>query len=137
LAKSLYEYADSCENVYVKNNKLEQSQAKLKTSFMSVEEAIKTAKGITKDWANHLSTMTSSLMSLGMLMSSISGLMDTLEDPNTSGWEKFGQVLTSVSMIAMSFTGVMQGVAAGTKLVKDIFSAETKEKLLNAAASII
>ena len=56
--------------------------------------------------------MTSSLMSVGMLMSSISGLMDTLEDPNTSGWEKFGSVLTSVSMIAMSLGGVLQGLSA-------------------------
>ena len=137
LSKALNSYIEYNKQAIVQETKLAQSQDKLNTSFMSVEEAIKTAKGVTKDWANHLSTMTSSLMSLGMLMSSISGLMDTLEDPNTSGWEKFGQVLTSVSMIAMSFTGIMQGVAAGAKLVKDIFSAETKEKLLNAAASII
>jgi hypothetical protein len=76
-------------------------------------------------------------MSAGMLISSINGLIDTIKDPNTSGWEKLGGVLTSVSMAAMSVGGTLQGVSAAISLVKSITAKETKEKLLNAAASMI
>jgi hypothetical protein len=104
---------------------------------MSVEEAIKTAKGVTKDWANHLSTMMSGLMSVGMVLSSISGLMDTLEDPNTSGWEKFGSVLTSVSMIAMSVGGAFKGLTSTLALFKELSDKNIWATLANAAATAL
>jgi hypothetical protein len=54
-----------------------------------------------------MTTMMSGLMSLGTVISSIDGLIDTIKDPDATGWERFGRVLTSVSMIAMSFGGVL------------------------------
>jgi hypothetical protein len=81
--------------------------------------------------------MTSSLMSAGMLISSISGLVDTLEDPNTTGWEKFGSVLTSVSMIAMSLGGVFQGLTSTFALFKELSNKNVWATLANAAATAL
>lgn len=137
LEKILNDYAIACIRAAAEEVKLDQANKNTKKSFTSIKDAIQATKDVTKDWANHLSTMTSSLMSVGMLLSSISGLMDTLEDPNTSGWEKFGSVLTSVSMIAMSLGGVFQGLSAAQSLFKGLTDKNTLATLANAAATVI
>lgn len=82
-----------------------------------------------------LSTVVSGLMSFGMLVSSITGLVDTLEDPDTTGWEKFGRILTSISMIAMSVMGTFAGMKAAYDLVTSGVVKNTAAKIINAYAS--
>jgi hypothetical protein len=77
----------------------------------------------------------SGLMSAGMLISSIDGLIDTLQDPDASGWEKFGRVLTSVSMVAMSLMGVFNLLKASVSILKTLTASETIAKIANAAAT--
>jgi hypothetical protein len=50
-----------------------------------------------------------------MLLSSIDGLIDALQDPDSSGWEKFLAILSSVSMVAMSLISIIGAI--GTALV--------------------
>lgn len=80
-----------------------------------------------------LSTAVSGLMSLGMLISSVSGLIDTIQDPDASGWEKFGRILTSVSMIAMSVMGTFTGLKAAYDLLS---SGIIKNTLITTANSL-
>jgi hypothetical protein len=79
--------------------------------------------------------MTSGLMSAGMLISSINGLMDTIKNPDTTGWQKFGQILTSVSMISLSLMGVFKGLKAIMGVVKGLTTGETIAKIANATAT--
>ena len=88
-----------------------------------------------QDWATHLSGFVSGIMSAGMLISSIHGLINTLESPDASGWEKFGSVLTSVAMIAMSFSGVIKGLTAMVHFAQAALNKETLAKVANAVAS--
>ena len=61
------------------------------------------------------------------------GLIDTIKDPDASGWEKFGRILTSVSMIAMS----VMGTFAGLKAAYDLFtSGVIRNTLVTSANSI-
>ena len=83
-----------------------------------------------------LTSMISGLMSLGMLVSSIQGLIDAIEDPDASGWEQFGRVLTSVAMIGMSLLGTFNLIKSSITLIKSLTSAETIAKIANAAATI-
>jgi hypothetical protein len=70
-------------------------------------------------------------MSLGMTISSINSLIDTIKNPDATGWEKFGQVLTSVSMIFMSLTGVIVGLKAAKDLLTASTIKETFATILN------
>lgn len=90
---------------------------------------------VTQTWAQSLTNVISSLMSAGMLISSITGLMDTLSNPDTTGWEKFGSILMSVSMVAFSLMGVFKGIKSIISLTKTLFSQETVAKIANAAAT--
>jgi hypothetical protein len=88
-----------------------------------------------QDWATHLTGAVSGIMSAGMLISSFTGLMNTINDPDVSGWEKFGSVLTSVAMIVMSFTGVIKGLTSVYKFATEALNKETLAKVANAVAS--
>jgi hypothetical protein len=79
--------------------------------------------------------MSSGLMSLGMLVSSINGLMDTINDPDATPWERFGAILTSVSMIATSLGGTFKGLKATISLLQLTQDKETISKMANAAAT--
>jgi hypothetical protein len=76
------------------------------------------------------------ISSLGMAISSFKGLMDTIEDPSTSGWEKFGAILTSVSMVLTSLGGVYKGFTDTVALGKEIFNKDNLVKIANIANNI-
>jgi hypothetical protein len=93
---------------------------------------LKKAKGSTVDWANGLTSLASGLMSISMLFSSINSLIDTLEDPDTSGWEKFISILSSVSMAFMSLISIVGAYSA----MKIAFTKkDTEETNKNAVAN--
>ena len=129
LRNYLKEYTKAQIETVVAEERHAKSTDNLTEAMDKAKQAIADAKGVVKDWANHFSTVMSSLMSAGMLISSISGLIDTLKSPDTSGWEKFGSILTSVSMAAMSLGGVMQGVLAIQELWAIASAKENSETL--------
>lgn len=137
LAKDLEVYSTKIGSAKVKEDQLSVTNKTLKQTFKELQKDLQATGVKVQDWAANLSTMMSSLMSAGMLISSISGLMNTLEDPDASGWEKFGQVLTSVSMIAMSLTGVFKGISATIQFVTQVTNKETFAKIANTLASYL
>jgi hypothetical protein len=106
-----------------------------KGSYKSLGQVFKELAQNHKDWANHLSSFTSGLMSAGMLISSFNGLIDTLKDPDASGWEKFSSVLMSVSMIMMSVSGTVKGLTSAWELLKIVTDKDTLAKGANAIAA--
>lgn len=104
-------------------------------SVRNFSNQVKHAKGVADDWAVSLSSAMSGLMSAGMLISSIKGLMDTISNPDTSGWEKFSSILMSVSMISISLMGTFKGIKAIIALTKSLFAQETVAKVANAIAT--
>lgn len=96
-------------------NKLATSQASDATKLYGdkMEEIIekaKKAKGAQKDWANGIVSFASTLSSVGMTLSSIQGLMDTISDPDVTGWEKLTSILTSLSFVLMGMGPIISSV---------------------------
>lgn len=74
-----------------------------------VNQAAKDSRG----WGDVFGEATRGLMSFGTALSSLTGLYETFTNPDTSGWEKFLAILTSVSMISY-------GLVDGFKAFKEI-----------------
>ena len=135
LRASMEQYVTTTRKAKVESENLKTTNHNLSTSFKGIIASIKNAIGNTQDFGNYLATMTSGLMSLGMLLSSINSLIDTMKSPDTSGWEKFTSVLISTSMILMSMRGVGAGLIAMFKLFKDIIEKDTIASIANAIAA--
>ena len=101
----------------------------VETTVAATTKSVREAKGATKDWANHMTSVVSGLMSAGSFVSSVKGLVDTLKAPDTSGWEKFGAILTSLSMAAGSLGNTLHGLGSAIDLVKSLSDTENKVKL--------
>ena len=137
-AAKLREYYAISQKSTILDGQRKQTNKNLQESYASLGEAIRNAAGEqVKDWANHLTAMTSSLMSAGMLVSSINSMINMLEDPDSSGWEKFGAILTNVSMIATSVTGVFKGFGATMSLLKSLKDKDTIATIANTAAGFL
>ena len=137
LTQALHQYITAGSDAYIKQQQLNVSNENLKVSFKSLIGSIREAGVNMSDWATHLTGAVSGLMSAGMLISSINGLMTTLEDPDSTGWEKFGSILTSVSMIVFSFSGAIKGLVSIYKFATQALNADTLAKIANAAASYL
>lgn len=66
------------------------------------------------DWAASISQVTTALMSLGTVISSVQGLIDVFNNPDTTGWEKFTAVLTQVGFVIPQ---LMTGMSSIVKLI--------------------
>lgn len=135
LKAKVQEFLTTTRQATVTNKQLTNSLNNGATSVQNFNNQIRNAKAATDDWAMSLSHVMSGLMSAGMLISSINGLMDTIKNPDTSGWEKFGSVLTSVSMIAFSLMGLFKGIKGLVAVTKTLFAQETVAKVANAMAT--
>lgn len=60
---------------------------------------IEQSKGAQKSWADTLVSASSAVMSFSSALSMMSGIWETLKDPDLSGWEKFGKVISSLAMM--------------------------------------
>ena len=137
LEQALQEYVSQITEAYTKEKQFDGANKNLNTSFKTLKAQIQAAGVAVQDWAAHLSSIVSGIMSAGMLISSINGLINTIEDPDASGWEKFGSILTSVAMIAMSFSGTLKLLSASVEFCKAVFNKETLAKIANATASYL
>ena len=137
LEQALQEYTSQITEAYTKEKQFNAANKNLNTSFKTLKAEIQSAGVAVQDWATHLSSIVSGIMSAGMLISSINGLINTIEDPDASGWEKFGSILTSVAMIAMSFSGTLKLLSASVEFCKAVFNKETLAKIANATASYL
>lgn len=81
----------------------EEAGEKMEQAF--AQAAQKTSKNL-----NAILDIAGSLESIYGLINSFKGLVDTLKDPEVSGWEKFGAVLGFATTAIMTFIAISQGV---------------------------
>ena len=77
--------------------------------------SLKKAQTSIKSFGSGAASAIQGVSSLGMALSSMKGVIDTLSDPDTSGFEKFLSVLTSSSMIIGSLTSGFSQIGKGFK----------------------
>lgn len=135
LTEQLQEYINKCLEADLTGRRLKNTEDSLTAGATTLREALKNVGVATQDWAMALSNIVSGLMSVGMLMSSISGLMDTISNPDLTGWERWGQLMTSLSMTLMSFFGVIKMGTAVHTLWTKITEKDTLAKIINATAT--
>jgi hypothetical protein len=92
-----------------------------------VEESIDNAKGVQKSWADTLIAGANAAMAASSAISMLSGVVDTLNNPDLSGWEKFTTILTTVSMLIPTIITVWTSL-------KTIINKETIALIANTAA---
>jgi hypothetical protein len=61
-----------------------------------------------KNWAQQMVSIAQGLSSVAFGLSAISGIVNTLKDPDTSGWEKFLSIAMSLSMVLPALTTVVK-----------------------------
>ena len=50
-------------------------------------------------WSNQVTQVSNAIMSLGTVISSVQGLIDVFNNPDTSGWEKFVAIFTQLTFV--------------------------------------
>lgn len=88
------------------------------------------AKGVVKDWANGLVSGAQAVMSFVSIVNAASGAIDTLTNPDATGWEKFMAVLQGGAMIMMMTVSMFNSLAKAQENWQ-------KGTLKNAAATLI
>ena len=77
----------------------------------------------TQDWASAISTVTTLVMGIGSAITSIQSAIDTFNDPDATGWQKFSSILAVITttlpvastlMTTFGATGAAAGVATAT-----------------------
>ena len=134
LRQKVEQYVVSCQNAGNKQELLEILMGNGAAAAEQFGQSVYNAGQKIQTTAQLLSTAVSGLMSAGMLVSSINGLMDTLSNPDLSGWEKFGMILTSVSMITFSLTGAWKGLTSVIEVGRRILTTDTAAVTANAWA---
>ena len=74
----------------------------------SIQQVRAEVPGLVDQWI----TLGNTIMSVSMVLSSLRGIWDTLENPDMSGWEKFISILGTAAFIIPSIITSIQGVTA-------------------------
>lgn len=101
------------------------------------KERLAASKVIMSDWAQRTVAFGQGLMSFVSIINSAKGAIETLTDPDASGWEKFSSVLMSFGSIVLMVSSM---VSAMKKAFDGLTLAQIKEKaitILGTAAKII
>lgn len=95
-------------------------------SISNLNERIKTLDGTTASLGERISTIGYAMSSFAMAVNSIKGIIDTINNPDLSGWERFiaivGSVGMTLPMVISSFTRLNQ-VMGTTSATATIFNA--------------
>ena len=62
------------------------------------DKSIEDSTGNQKTWSDHLVNISSTIMGVTTAISSLSNIVDTIQDPELSGWEKFTSIAMSLAM---------------------------------------
>ena len=92
-------------------------------------ESIKKATGAQKGWADILVESANLAFSVASAFQMLGSAVETMMNPDVSGWEKFLTILTTLSMIIPTVTSIY-------RTFKQLLSTETVAKLANVAATI-
>lgn len=100
------------------SQKTEKNIIELFTQFMGE----KMEKGLEEDatrnlndWASSITQVTTMVSSLGTVISSVQGLIDVFNNPDSTGWEKFVAVLTQATIVLPQ---IATGISTFGKLIE-------------------
>lgn len=92
-------------------------------------DAIQASIGVQKTWSDVIVEGANVAFSAAMAFQMLGSMIDTLKDPDVSGWEKFQSVLMTLGMTIPMLVSVWS-------TLKSLISAETVAKIANVAATI-
>lgn len=92
-------YADGVVDVANKTDILKEKNKNMSDSIDATSKKIKTAQGVQKTWADHLVAGANVALTCASALQSLGGMMDTLQDPDISGWEKFITIMSTLGMV--------------------------------------
>ena len=122
-------YVQSVQQVEQAEQNRAQVQQEADEANQNVNDSIAQATGAQRTWADTLTAGVQAATAAASALSMLGDITDTLSDPDTSGWEKFTRVLTTVSILIPTL------ITAWTAL-KTIINAETIGLIANTAAQI-
>ena len=121
-------YANAVRNTANANRELKQSNTDVEQSNERVSRSIENAKGAQATWADVLVASANVAMNVASIFQMLGGIVDTLADPDLTGWEKFLAIMSTVAMI------IPMVVSVYTNLSK-AFQKDTLVKTLNTIAT--
>lgn len=105
--KEMRDYANSVVETTNAEQRLKQESDTLQGRIKGVGDALAEAQGKQKIWSDNLVTCANSALSVVSALQMIGGIVNTIEDPDMSGWEKFlsiaGTVLMMITTLAPTF----------------------------------
>lgn len=111
------DYSDAVKETFIETEKLNNKTRDLTETNGKVGESIDKAKGKQKTWADSMVSFANGALSVVSALQMVGGIVDTLQNPDMSGWEKAlsigSSILMMVTMLAPVFTS-LQGAFAGT-----------------------
>ena len=126
---------DQYDNLGVASAETSEKQIQLGNSTKSVADKIKNAKGEIVTLGSMFSSTMNAVTNFGFALSSIKGIIDTLNNEDLTFFEKLVSVLISTSMIIGSFTSILKTVNDIRKMATSGEIKNTTAKTLNAAAT--
>ena len=130
------------QEMYRNQNNFNHETDELNSKYEHLKELIKQAQGQQKNWADGIVNIANSLSAVASIVNTIKGVMETLEDPDASSWEKLSSVLmgigTIIPMITMMFNKntIASYAAAGAHIAQAIGLKSINLAAAGAAGSI-
>ena len=136
-----YKKADAAATEYVKTLTqvgVAQGEVKKKTDAANktskdVIKTMKEVKGAQQGAAEGFVSLANGLMSFGSAVSMLSSWIDTIKDPDMSGWDKTLQTITSLSMAIPMLVSGLKALKTGYTLLNTALTSETTAKSINLA----
>ena len=122
-------YASAIRSQTQAENELTEAQKNVTESSETVNKAIKESSGVQKTWADHLVATANVAMSAASAITMLGSVVDTLNDPDMSGWQKFTAILTTMTMLIPTLITLWTSF-------KTLLGQETLVKLGNVAATL-
>ena len=139
-AELVDQYIRKVEELHAAEEKMAADRARVDASGTNVEE--KMAKSVSNidvkmDWADRIVAGADAVASTISVFQMLGSAIDTIKDPNMTGWEKFVAILTSLSMavpmVVMTISSLK--TAFGGLTINAI--SNTAAQLANAAATLL
>lgn len=121
------EFLKTSENVASDTNMLAGSMKKFSKGAEEAGKVIDDTRVKTEVWQTRIVSLSSALLDFGSVVSMAGNVLDTIKDPDISGWEKFTTILTTMPMLIIE-------VISGFKAIKDAKVLDTTVNMLNWAS---
>ena len=86
----------------------QQAEENYKRKIEETSKSVEQLRAAAKNWASQMVSIAQGISSVAFGLSAISGIVNTLKDPETSGWEKFLSIAMSLSMIIPALTSMVK-----------------------------